>query len=109
MISNYLILDVSTAALPNVADYLEPADSEARKPPSNYTKADSIAEWRRKDYDDDLKRAGLDVDLAMVTGLGVRVGALRHTEPEGSVRLANGDVSESYILTVLSRELVALK
>lgn len=68
MLTHWIILDLATAAIADAANYLTPAAD--RKPPANYTKPDSIADWQAKDFASDLKRAALDLDLARITAFG---------------------------------------
>ena len=103
---NWLILDIATAALPNAADFIEPVDSPKRRPPATYTKPDSIADWRRKDYESDLAKAGLDFDLAMITGLGLMslhgqsISLLRSFDEESLIREAASHIQpETRIVT----------
>jgi hypothetical protein len=63
----WLILDIATAALPDAADYVTPAAE--RKPPKNYTKADTIAAWQAEAVAEDIARAALDLDLARLSGM----------------------------------------
>lgn len=93
-----LVIDLATAPLADVAAFLEPAESELRKPPSNYTKAESIAKWREDDYADDLKRAALDLDLARISGVGLatpRFTMTRLAKDEGQERALLEYVAEA--------------
>lgn len=68
--NNWLILDISTAAVEGVETFLTPAAE--REPPGNYTKPESIQKWQAEDFAKDVSRAALDWDLARLTGLGWR-------------------------------------
>ena len=80
MATSFLVLDVASAGLANAADYLKPAAE--RRAPKNYTKPESILAWQQEDFADDLAKAGLDLDLARMTGVGyVIAGSAPYTEP----------------------------
>lgn len=83
-----IIIDISSAAMDGAADFLLPPSE--RKAPGSYKKPDSIAAWQQEDYDDELARAGLDWDLACITGIGIH-----NTEkPEAQIWLCKTDVDE---------------
>lgn len=63
---NYLVLDIATSGLENVRDYLTPAAE--RSAPGNYSKPEAIAKWQAEDFEKDVARAGLDMDLARIIG-----------------------------------------
>lgn len=87
-----LVLDLATAPLADVTAFLEPVDSELRKPPANYTKADTITAWRQADYADDVKKAALDLDLARISGIGLATNRFSMT------RLAKDESQEQALL-----------
>jgi hypothetical protein len=62
-----LIVDISTAALPNAADYI---DMDGIKVPSNYKNQVAIDTYRAEAAADKLNAAALDFDLARITGIG---------------------------------------
>lgn len=94
----WLIVDISTAPLANAAEFLDPADSDKRKAPANYSKPEAIAEWRRKDYEADLAKCGLDMDLSRVTGIGTHDGT-------ATVTLCRDELQECVALSALSSRL----
>ena len=64
----YIILDVATTPMENASDFLE-----TPTPPSNYTKPDTIAAWVAKTKEEQLAKAGLDLDLCRISGFGWKV------------------------------------
>lgn len=94
----WTILDISTAPLADVANYLTPAAE--RTPPSNYSKADSIAKWQAADYQDDWNRASLDADLGRITGLGVH-----DSDDYATVLLAKDLHEEAALLSWLAEQI----
>lgn len=69
MLTQFVVLDVSSAPLTDAAAYM--GAPEDMKPPSNYTKPDSIAKWQQEEYAERLAKAGLDIDLAQITGVAL--------------------------------------
>jgi hypothetical protein len=67
MITNWLILDIATAPIPDAALYLE----GSVKPPANYKDADKIAAYVAEKEAERLAMAATDIDLARITGLGM--------------------------------------
>ncbi len=73
-----LVLDLETAPLPNVRDYLEPPDLSDIKAPKNYVKAEAITEYverekanRLAEYAADCdSKAALDFNTARIVALG---------------------------------------
>jgi|SRR5580765_3872660 len=61
----WLIIDVSSAPLPDAALYLEGA-----KAPKNYVDPEKIADFVAKATEERLESAALDLDLARITGIG---------------------------------------
>jgi hypothetical protein len=72
MLTNYLVLDLSTAAVEGVTSFITPAAD--RTPPKNYSKPESIATWQAEAVAEDIAKAALDLDLARVTGMGLHAG-----------------------------------
>jgi predicted PolB exonuclease-like 3'-5' exonuclease len=64
---HWLIVDLSTAPLANAAEFI----TGTVKAPTNYKKADAIAEYVREEEAKRAEMAGTDIDLARVTGVGV--------------------------------------
>jgi DNA polymerase elongation subunit (family B) len=61
---SYIITDIATAPLDGCEAWLdEPV------PPSNYTKPESIEKFKTEKRADQIERAGLDPDLARITGI----------------------------------------
>lgn len=67
-LTTYCILDVSSAPLADAASYI---DKAAIKAPTNYKKPEAIAAYVEEEYADRLARAGLDIDLAQITGVAL--------------------------------------
>ncbi len=73
-----LVVDIETAPLTNVRDFLDAPDLENLKAPGNYTKADSIAKWieeekvkRLAEFETDCTdKAALDFNTARIVALG---------------------------------------
>lgn len=95
MTPNWLILDIATAAVPDVEQYLTPAAE--RTTPSNYTKPESIAAWQQADFEKDRSRAALDWDLARITGIGWAGGL--HVGSQ-SVSIRDQDTEQEALLMV---------
>ncbi len=81
-----IVVDIETAPLPNVRDFLEPPDLSDISAPSNYVKPEAISGYierekakRLADYERDCtSKAALDFNLARIVALGV------WTEPHGA-------------------------
>lgn len=89
MITNWLILDVATSAIPDAALYLE----GSVKAPSNYKDPEAIATYVREKEAERLQMAATDVDLARVTGVG-----------KFSSRSVNGDLCEIKTVPMVESE-----
>ena len=63
-----IILDLETVAIDDVDTYLEPVSA-----PSNYKDAEKIAAYQRDERTRQAARAALDVDLARIIALGVKL------------------------------------
>lgn len=63
----YLILDIETLPIANVAEFVRKEDMKA---PPNYTKPESIAKYIEEEYPAKLAAAALDMDLARVCAIG---------------------------------------
>lgn len=94
----WMILDIATAAIPNAADYItaDPADA-----PSNYG-AEAAAKWAQKEAQKKLERAGLDLDLARLTAIGVRDG---HSDAGLAITLCQTEDEERTALAALALNL----
>lgn len=66
MLTNWLILDVASAALPEADVYLE----DTVRAPAHYKDADKIAAYIAEKQAERLASAATDIDLARITGLG---------------------------------------
>lgn len=66
--SNYLVLDIATMALPNAAEFLDFTDLKA---PANYG-PDAAAKYLEKQRAERLDRAALDWDLGRIACIGMR-------------------------------------
>ncbi len=89
-----LILDLSSAPLPNAADYL---DGTVRAP-GNYKDAEKIAAYIAEKEAERLEMAGTDLDLARITGIGISFGG-----PESLVvTLCRDEAKERDALIALS-------
>lgn len=95
MISDYLILDVATAALPNVAGFID-----TPKPRKGTKDEAKIAAQIEAKIQAEIDGAGLDPDLCQITGI-----AFRGPRETGNY-LASGNVSEKH---VIERALVAIR
>jgi predicted PolB exonuclease-like 3'-5' exonuclease len=105
-----IVLDISTAPLPNASDYLdEPDEPEV---PGNYKKLESIVDWIANEKpklmatakQKQLDRAGLDADLCRITGLGwwhAKAGEFVRVE------LAKEEATERDLLVMVTEMLVA--
>lgn len=60
-----LIFDIETVALPNAADYVQPASA-----PANYKSPEAIANYVEKATAEQLERAALDPDLNQIVCIG---------------------------------------
>lgn len=65
-----IVLDVATAPIADVADYL---DGDDLIPPSNYKDLDKIADWIAKAKARALEMAACDFDLCRITAIGVHL------------------------------------
>jgi len=70
MLTNYALLDISTAPLSNAADYL---DADAIRAPSNWKDESKITAYRAEKLAERLDGAALDFDLAQITGIAITV------------------------------------
>lgn len=68
MASRWIVLDVASAPLANAADFIDKSAIEA---PSNYKKPEAIAGYIEEEYASRVARAGLDLDLARITAIGM--------------------------------------
>jgi len=62
----WMILDISTAPIPGVADFLVPAKD--REPDANLRDPEKIAANKQEKYDKELTMAATQLDLAQITG-----------------------------------------
>lgn len=69
MLTNYVVLDIASAPLPDAAAYMPPA-SEIEAP-DNYVNAEAIQKYQAKTHAARLAKAGLDIDLAQLTGVAL--------------------------------------
>lgn len=67
MLTNYVVIDVATAPIPDAAIHLE----GSVKPPANYKDEAKIADYIREKEAERLAMAATDVDLARITGIGL--------------------------------------
>lgn len=72
MLTNWLILDVASAPLPNAEDYLE----GTVRAPSNYKDQAKIDEYIREKQAERVAMAATDVDLAQIIGMSWRGGGI---------------------------------
>ncbi len=87
-------LDIASTGISNAADFI---DKASIKVPGNYTKPDSIAKFVEEEYTRRVAEAGLDLDLAQVTAVGVQVG-----DSEPIVNLCETSDQEVLVLTWLA-------
>lgn len=66
----WLCLDIATSSIENACDFLDNEDISA---PSHYRDPEKIAAYQAEKRASRLERAGLDVDLARITAIGVRL------------------------------------
>lgn len=87
------ILDVSSASLPDVEHYIGEI-----KPPKNYSKPESIAAYVAEEKARRISEAGLDIDLARITGMAWQA-------PGGTVdvTLCRDEYAETVALTHLGK------
>lgn len=82
---SFLVLDLATSSLPNVAEFIQLDDISA---PDNYKDPEKIANYIAEKRADRIERAGLDIDLARLTSIGFKlwtdpiVVAILRTEDE---------------------------
>src|SRR5262252_7655260 len=67
MISNFLIVDIATTALDNVAAYL---DGEVIQAPANWKDPVKIAAYVAEKQAERIERAALDPDLGRISAIG---------------------------------------
>lgn len=89
MLTNYLVLDVATSALPNAAEYLD----GTVKAPANYKDEAKIADYIREKEAERLHMAACDVDLSRVIGFGLLDPGNAHDG--GDVVVAENDPEET--------------
>jgi hypothetical protein len=87
MITNWLIVDVASAPIPDAALYLE----GSVKAPSNYKDEDKIAAYIAEKEAERLAMAATDIDLAQITGLGLY-------RPDGEVVSVLGTGGDELVL-----------
>jgi len=66
MAKPYLVIDIATAPIPDAEQFFDPI-----KAPANYRDPSKIAEYVAEKEAEQIERAGLDVDLCQVTGVGI--------------------------------------
>lgn len=94
MLTNWLILDVASAPIPNAAEYVE----GAIKAPSNYRDVDKIAEYIREKEAERVAMAATDIDLAVVTGASWR-------DDSGCEFMSAVESGEAWIFKLLAQHL----
>lgn len=85
---NAIVFDVETAPLPDAADFLEPASA-----PANYRDPEKIAAYVKEKSDEQVNRAGLDVDLC-------RVVSLSWDGPLSNYGVARNEAGERYLISL---------
>lgn len=95
MLTNWLILDVASAPIPDAASYVE----GQVKAPANYKDADKIAEYVREKEAERVAMAATDIDLARVTGFGAV------TENGGTLTATLAESGETLLMRDLAAEL----
>lgn len=70
MLTNYLVIDLATAPIPDAATYLE----GTIRAPSNYKDPDKIAAYISEKKIERATMAAVDVDLARITAVGICEG-----------------------------------
>jgi DNA polymerase elongation subunit (family B) len=68
MPNHWIILDVASAPIADAALYI---DKDSIKVPENYKKPESISGYVEDEYRSRIAKAGLDLDLARITAIGV--------------------------------------
>lgn len=99
MLTRYCVVDVATAPIAGVEDYIEVGSA-----PGQYKKPDAIATWKQDKRVELIDRAGLDLDLARITGVAVWVAGasqplvqLCRTEDEERAVLESFPLEDPYI------------
>lgn len=64
-----IVLDIATAPMAGVEQYITPND-----PPANYKKPEAIEKWQAEDVAEQIEKAALDLDLCVITGVGMHGG-----------------------------------
>jgi len=85
--SRHLVCDISTAPIADAAQFIEPVSA-----PSNYKKQEAIDAYVKEKEAEQKDRAGLDMDLCRITGIGWQ-GVFRPSD-EPVVRLAHSEKDE---------------
>lgn len=101
----YLVLDVATAAIADADTYLDGAISA----PSNYKTQEAIDKYISEKRAERIASAGLDLDLARVTGIAA-LGSRDHStrslpEPREAVRVCQTEDDECDALAALAVDL----
>lgn len=94
----WLVLDVATAAIPDAEMYLDGAIHA----PSTYKDPEKIAAYVAEKRAERIQSAGLDIDLARVTGIGLMWAGI-----PANVLTCPDEYTEKAILDRLAREIVA--
>lgn len=93
---SYLILDVASAQLPNAADFI---DFESIEAPDNYKKPEAIAGYIEAEKKRRIEKAGLDLDLAWITGIGmVEINYPPDASDLDAVRLCQSEEQEREVV-----------
>lgn len=66
MAKPYLVIDIATAPIEDAAQYLDPVSA-----PVNYKDPEKIAAYVKEKETEQAERAGLDIDLCQITGVGI--------------------------------------
>jgi len=92
-----VIADLETIAHPEAAAYLPPPELEYLTAPKNYTKPETIEQWkvdekarRIKQWEDDLERCALDPDLNRI----VAIGYMRPRDEDVTVITCQNEIQE---------------
>lgn len=83
---NSVVFDAETAPLPDASDFIEPVAA-----PANYKDPEKIAAYVKERSDEQINRAGLDVDLC-------RVVSLAWDGPLSNYGVARNEAEEAYLI-----------
>ncbi len=95
--NKWIVLDVASSAIENCAEFIDKSTIEA---PERYVNQDAIDRFVEKEYANRLARAGLDLDLARLTAVGLHTVTFGVSEPE--IYLCHTEAEEIEILEFLA-------